>query len=97
MQHNQTFALFFVGQAGDDERLFGGIGEFVQFLLDLDVRHHFAADFAETAQAIGNLQKAILVNRRNVAGDIPAVVQHLGGLASGFRSRGKTTPLRARL
>ena len=79
VQHDQPLALFLVGHAGDDKCLLGHAGQFVQLFLHLDVRHHFAADFAEAAQTVGDLQKAILVHRRDVAGDVPAVAQHLGG------------------
>ena len=55
-------------------------GQFVQLLLDLDVRNHLAADLAEAAEAVGDLQEAVLVNGGDVAGDIPAVAQDFGGL-----------------
>ena len=67
MQHDQTLAFPFVRDAGDDERLFGRAGEFMQFFLHLDVRHHLAADFAEAAEAICDLQETILVERGDVA------------------------------
>jgi len=81
VQHDEPFALRFVRQAGDNEHLFGRIGQLVQFFLDLDVRHHFAADFAEAVQPVGDLQETVLVERRDVAGAIPAIAQHLGGFS----------------
>ncbi len=80
MQHDQPLAFLLIRHAGHDERLLGRAGQFVQLLLDLDVRHHLAADLAEAAQAVGDLQEAVFVNGRDVAGDIPAVAQHFGGL-----------------
>ena len=96
VQHDQALAFLFVRHAGDDERLLGRAGQFVQFFLDLDVRHHFAADFAEAAQAVGDLQEAVLVHRRDVAGDIPAVAQDLGGLFRAGRGSPASRSGRAR-
>ena len=70
-KHHEPLAFLLVGHTGDDERLLRHAGEFVQFFLHLDVRHHLAADLAETAQAIGDLQKAVFVERGDVAGDVP--------------------------
>jgi len=47
--------------------------DFVEFFFDLDVRNHFAPDFAEAAEPVGDLQEAIFIEARDVAGDIPAV------------------------
>ena len=61
VQHDEPLAFLSVGHAGDDKFLLGRAGEFVQFFFDLDVRHHFAADFAEAAQAVGDCEEAVLV------------------------------------
>ena len=53
---------------------------FVQLFLHFHMRHHFPADLAEAAQAVGDLQEAVFVERRNVAGGVPAVAQDFGGL-----------------
>ncbi len=79
MQHDKSLALFFIRQAGNDKRLLGNTGQFVQFFLHLDVRHHLSADLAEAAQPVGDLQKTILVERRHVAGGVPAVAQDFRG------------------
>ena len=52
-------------------------GQFVQFLFHLDVRHHFAADLAEAGQPVGDGEETILIERGDVAGDIPAVAKNL--------------------
>jgi hypothetical protein len=49
----------------------------VEFVLDADVRDHLAADFAEPAQAVGDLDETILVFGGDVAGDVPAVLECL--------------------
>src|SRR5437762_13825045 len=36
---------------------------------------HFAADFAETGEAIRDGQEAVLIERGDIAGDIPAIAQ----------------------
>ena len=77
VQDDEALALFPVGHGCDDEFLFRGAGKFVQLLFDFDVRHHLAADFAEAAQAIGDREEAVFVFGGDVAGDVPAVLQHL--------------------
>ena len=50
--------------------------EFVQLFFDFDVRHHFAADFAEAAQAVRDREEAVFIFCRDVAGDVPAIAQN---------------------
>ena len=78
VQNHKALAFFFVRHAGDSKRLFGHARQLVQLLFHFDVRHHFAADLAETAQTIGDLQEAVFVTRGDITGDIPAVAQDLG-------------------
>src|SRR5260370_4393600 len=80
VQHDEAFAFLLVGHGGDNKSLFGGAGQFLQEVLDFDVRHHLAANFAEAAQAVNDAQKTILIHSRNVSGVVPAVAENLGGL-----------------
>jgi hypothetical protein len=80
VQHHEAFAFLFISDAGDDKGLFRGGDQFVQFFLHLEMRHHFAANFAEATQAVGDLNETILVQRGDVAGGVPAGLQHGGGL-----------------
>ena len=73
--------LFFVRHTGDGKGLLGDTGQVVQFFLHLNVWHHLAADLTEAAQAVCDHQKSVLVHRGDVAGDIPAISQHLGHLS----------------
>ena len=41
--------------------------------------HHFAGDFAEAREAVGDAQEAFVIEQGDVAGDIPAVVKNLRG------------------
>src|SRR5215472_15399507 len=41
------------------------------------MRHHFAADFREAAQSVGDFDKAILIDHRDVARNVPAVTDRL--------------------
>ena len=59
--------------------MFGCARQFLQQILDLDVRNHFAADFAEAAQAVGDAQKAFFIHPRDVAGVIPAIAKNVRG------------------
>src|ERR1700735_5209548 len=79
MQDYKALAFFPVGDAGDHERFFRGFGQLVKFFFDFDVRHHFAADFAETAEAVGDGEEVVFVFGGDVAGRIPAVLQNLRG------------------
>ena len=49
-------------------------------LLDGQVRHHLARDLGEPAHAPLDEKKAVLVEPADVAGLVPAVLQHGGGL-----------------
>ena len=52
VEGHQAFAALLVGNAGDDAR---GIAEDSENgLFDFEVRHHFAADFAEAREAVGD-------------------------------------------
>ena len=51
----------------------------MKLLFDLDVRHHFAADFAETTETVSDGEETVFVLGSDVAGDIPAVLQDVGG------------------
>ena len=46
-------------------------------LFDAQVRNHLAGDLAEAREPVGNADEAIVVEPRDVAGDIPAVAQAL--------------------
>src|SRR5690348_13920603 len=80
MQDDQFFAFLAVRNSRDEESGLGGAGEFVQFLLDFDVRDHFAADFAEAREAVGDGEEAVFVDGSDVAGDVPAVAKDFTGL-----------------
>ena len=80
VQHNEAFAFSFVGYGGHCKNLLGGIREFVQLIFDLDMRHHFAADFAEAAEPVGDADESIFIHGCDVAGVIPTIAQHFGGL-----------------
>src|SRR5713226_6925832 len=79
VQHDEALAFLLVGHGSDDEGLFPGAGQFLQDVLDFDVRHHLAPDFAETAQPVGNSQEAVFVHPGDVAGVVPAVAENVGG------------------
>ncbi len=49
----------------------------VQRFLDATVRHHLAADLAETREPIRDRHEAVLVDDRDVAGHVPTVDEHL--------------------
>src|SRR5437763_1366804 len=49
----------------------------MQLLFDSNVRHHLAADFAESIQPISDLQEAILIDRSDIARVIPSILQDL--------------------
>src|SRR5712691_9462224 len=72
VQNHEALAFFLVGHGGDDKSLFRGTGKFLQQILDLDVRHHFAANFTEAAQAVGDANESILVHPRDIPGVVPA-------------------------
>src|SRR2546430_9934607 len=61
------------------KRLFLTSRQLLQNVLDLDMRYHFPANFAEPAQAVGNANKSILIHSRDVSGVVPAVPENLGG------------------
>src|SRR5215472_9786463 len=79
MQHDEVLPLFFVGYAGNDKGLLGEAGDFVQPLFNLHMRHHFAPNFAKAAEAVSDGEEAVLILRGDIAGDVPAVAQHLFG------------------
>ena len=79
MQHDEPLALLAIRHAGNDKFLLGRAGKLVKFFFDLDVRHHFAGDFAEAAQPVGDCEEAVLVLGGDIAGDVPAVLQHFRG------------------
>src|SRR5271168_3634429 len=79
MQDYEALAFFSVGDAGYDENLFRGFGQLLEFFFDFYVRDHFAADFAETAEAVGDGQETVFVFCGDVAGGVPAVLQNFGG------------------
>ena len=64
-----------------DERkgLLRGSSELVEFFLDAAVWHHFTADFAETAQPVGDGEESVLVAHGHVASHVPAVAQRIRG------------------
>ena len=70
MQDDQPLAFLLVGHGGDgDLRLavVGGADELFQLFLDLDVRHHLAADLREAAFAAGDVDEAFVVDEGDVA------------------------------
>src|SRR5581483_8296581 len=79
VQDHQALPFLFIGHGGNDKGLLGTAGEFLEQILDLPVRHHFTADFAEAAEAVGNAEKSVFIHRGNVAGVVPAIPQHGGG------------------
>src|SRR5690349_5091492 len=66
-ENDEALALLFVRDGGYGKDLFGGIGQFVQSFLELDVRNHFAADFAEAAEAVGDAEEAVFVHGGDIA------------------------------
>ncbi len=79
MKNGEAFAFLFIGDAGDGEGLLRDAGEFVQLFFHANVRHHFAADLAEPTESVGDGQEPVFIQRGDVAGDIPAVADDLGG------------------
>ena len=53
--------------------------DFVDHFFDLHMRHHLAADLAEARQTVGDRDEAVLVDGRDIAGDIPAAAHRLVG------------------
>ena len=78
VQHHDAFALLRIGQRGYGKHLLGAVGQFMQLLLDADVRHHFAADLAEAREPVGDGEKSIVIHGCDVTGRIPAVLQNVG-------------------
>ena len=48
-------------------------------LFDLQVRHHLAADFAESRQAIGDAQEPVVIYHGEIASAIPVVMERRPG------------------
>ncbi len=71
-------ALAFVGNAGDGEDLHVGAGGLLQRFFDAAVRDHFTANFREAREPVGDRQESILVQGRNVAGDVPTIAHGVG-------------------
>ena len=80
MDDDETLSFFFVGNSGNRKALFGNTRELMQLFFNFYVRHHLAADLAEPAQTVCDCEKPILVQRRNISRDIPAVAQNFRGL-----------------
>ena len=61
MEHDQPLSLLCVGHRRDrDAELFFVVGQgAVNFFLDLEVRHHLAADLGEAAQPPGNVDVSV--------------------------------------
>src|SRR5215468_12335803 len=51
--------------------------ELADHFLYLAVWHHLASNFAETRQAVGEMDEAICVDHGDITRDIPAVPQHV--------------------
>ena len=80
---HEPFALLLVGHGRDDRQdlvLVVALDEPLDRFLDVEVRHHLAADLGEAAEPAGDFDEAVLVDLGDVAGDVPAVAHHLGGL-----------------
>src|SRR5262249_29546005 len=77
VQHHQPFAAALVGDAGDYAGSIARFQDQVQLILDLLVGHHFAADFAESRQAVGQLDETVVIDAADVAGNVPAVADHI--------------------
>src|SRR5579872_3596381 len=54
--------------------------DIVDRFLDFEVRHHLAADLAEAREAVSDPDEALVVDDRDVARYVPAVVDDLGTL-----------------
>src|SRR5450759_3084672 len=77
VQGHQSLAAHVVRDAGHHAL---GIAEHVEDgFFHFEMWHHFAGDFAEAREAVGDAQEAFVVEQRNVAGDIPAVAEDFGG------------------
>ena len=82
VDHDEPLALLLVGDRGDDGLESSSSLTPIALLRCssiVDVRHHFAADFGEAALAAGDVDEAVVVERGDVAGHVPAVAHHLGG------------------
>src|SRR5437773_9979082 len=77
MDHDQAFAAFLVRYASDDKSLFGGSCNLMQLLFDFNVRNHLTRNLAEAAQPVGNFDESVLVDRRDIPGDVPAIMEDL--------------------
>src|SRR5256885_1133937 len=84
VQHDQALAFLLIGHGGDHKGLLPGAGQFLQDVLDFDVGHHPATNFAEAAPAGGGKQKTIFIHPRDVPGVVPAVADDLGGFFPPF-------------
>ena len=76
VQHHEPLALLAIRNTGHDELLLGRAGKFLKLLLDFDVWHHLAANFAESAQPVGDCEEAVFIFRRDISRDVPAILQH---------------------
>src|SRR5438552_2437035 len=42
---------------------------------DFNVRNHLTCNLAEAAQPVGNFDESVLVDRRDIPGDVPAIME----------------------
>src|SRR5207247_11363850 len=75
MEHDQAFAAFLVWYASDDKGLFGGFCNLMQLLFDFNVRNHLTRNLAEAAQPVCNFDESVLVDRRDIPGHVPAIME----------------------
>ncbi len=79
MKNGQLFAFALVRNPGHGKDLSLKSSGLVQGFFHSPMRHHLAADFGKTRQPVGDGDESIFVDRRNVTGDIPAVLHGRGG------------------
>ena len=78
MQDCELLALLFIRNAGDGENLSLQAERLMQRLFDLPMLNHFPADLGEAREPIRDGQKSVVIQRDDIAGDVPAIAQGLG-------------------
>ena len=77
VEQRQSLAPLFVRDAENDARLI--VHDLVNRFFDLEVRHHFTRDLAEPRQPIHDVQEAVSIHARQIAGLVIAIHECLRG------------------
>src|SRR5262249_6171936 len=73
VQHDQAFTAALIRDAGYGTEALASMEDVVNLFLDFFEGNHFAADLGKALFAAGDSDKAVFVDLRQVAGDVPAV------------------------